>query len=265
MSFLNQVSVLILTFNEASNIGRTLEALRAFSEIVVLDSGSADATLDIVRHFPNTRSVVRPFDGHAVQWNYGLVACGLEREWVLALDADYCLPQTLVDEIAGLSPVNSMSGYRASFRYCVLGHPLARSLYPPTVVLYRRSKARYVQEGHTQRVLIEGDIDDLRDRIYHDDRKPLSHWLASQQNYAKLEIDHLFSKPQNKLSAIDKIRLLAWPAPILMFIYVCFVRGCVLDGWHGWFYILQRTLTETMFTVEIVDRRLRNRASTSFE
>ena len=65
VSFLDQISVLILTYNEEKNIGRTLAALERFTDIVVLDSGSTDATACIVGSFRNTRLVTRPFDEHA--------------------------------------------------------------------------------------------------------------------------------------------------------------------------------------------------------
>jgi glycosyltransferase involved in cell wall biosynthesis len=259
MSFVDQVSVLILTYNEAPNIGRTLDALTAFPEVVVLDSGSTDETLQIVARYPNARAVTRSFDSHATQWNHGLRACGLARPWVLALDADYVLPRMLVDEIAALEPPESVSGYRVGFRYCVFGRALSGTLYPPTVALYRREKTRYVQHGHTQRAIVDGKIGELRGRIDHDDRKPLSRWLVSQQKYAKLEADHLLGTPRSELRRSDRIRLLGWPAPILIFFFTLLVKRCVLDGGLGWLYVLQRTLAESLIAIEIVDRRWRDR------
>src|SRR5262245_30075068 len=135
MSFLDQISVLILTNNEASNIRRTLEALSAFTDILVLDSGSTDETIEIVKRDSDARIVTRPFDSHAPQWNYGVSQC--RKPWVLALDADYVVPVALIDEIARLAPKPSVGGYRASFRFFVCGRPLRGALYPPVVVLYR--------------------------------------------------------------------------------------------------------------------------------
>ena len=114
MTALDQISVLILTFNEAPNIGRTLAALTAFPEIVVLDSGSSDETLEIVARFPNARLETRVFDTHGAQWSHGLECCGLTRPWLLALDADYVLPKILVDEIARLPLSHAIAG-RDSF------------------------------------------------------------------------------------------------------------------------------------------------------
>jgi glycosyltransferase involved in cell wall biosynthesis len=255
MSFLEQVDVLILTYDEAPNIGRTLAALSRFPEVVVLDSHSTDGTGDIVRNFPNTRLSTRRFDDHASQWSHGLRACGLHRLWVLALDADYLVPPALVDEISHLEPPAPVAGYRTTFRYCVNGTPLSGTLYTPVVVFYRRDKASYVQAGHTQRVVIDGDIADLKGQIDHDDRKPLTRWLASQQRYAKLEAEHLLRLPRTALRSTDRIRLTRWAGPILVFFYTLIWRRCIFDGWPGWFYVLQRTLAETMIALELLQKR----------
>jgi glycosyltransferase involved in cell wall biosynthesis len=253
---LDQVSVLILTYNEEANIGRQLAALTRFTDIVVLDSGSTDGTVSIVGQYPNARFATRPFDEHATQWNHGLNKCGIGRPWVLALDADYLVPSALVDEIAALQPADAESGYKVGFRYCIHGRPLSASLYPPHVVLFRRDRARYVQEGHTQRVVVDGQIGALRARIDHDDRKPLARWLAAQRRYARLEADHLTSLPRSRLRPADRIRLTAVLGPLAVFLYTLIAKRCILDGWPGWLYVLQRTVAETMIAAELVDRRL---------
>lgn len=259
MSAINDIDVLILTHNEKENIGRTLGALTSFPEVVVLDSGSTDGTLEIASGFPNVRVVTRTFDNHAAQWNFGLEQCGLSRRWVLALDADYVVSQDFVDGVRALEPSADVVGYRIGFRYCVFGKPLRGTLYPPVVALYRRAAARYVQEGHTQRVVMYGQIADLPERIDHDDRKPWARWVASQQRYARLEAEYLRSQPQDRLRRVDRLRLAAWPLPLLVPVYTLIIKRCILDGWPGWFYALQRTLAEGMIALELLDARLRSR------
>ena len=158
---LDQITPLILTWNEEANIARTLEKLRWAREVVVVDSGSTDGTRAICESFPNVRVVVRPFDNHATQWNYGLQKTGIVSEWVLALDADYVLTDAFIDEMQALLPAQSMAGYRMRFRYCVYGRPLSGTLYPPVTGLYRREAAHYVQDGHTQRAVVKGEVGDL--------------------------------------------------------------------------------------------------------
>jgi hypothetical protein len=162
----------------------------------------------------------------------------------------------LVDEIATLQPEESYAGYQASFRYCVHGQPLSASLYPPHVVLFRRDRAHYVQEGHTQRLLVEGPVQALKTRIDHDDLKPLVRWLSSQQRYARLEAEYLLSRPKTKLRLVERIRLTGILGPLVVFLYTLIAKRCILDGWPGWFYVLQRTVAETMIATELIDRKL---------
>ena len=142
VTFIDNVTALILTFNEAENIGRTLAKLKPFRRVIVIDSGSDDGTRDIIASHENVRVIVRAFDTHATQWNFGLIGAGIESEWVLALDADYVLSDELVTEIADLAPGDDVAGYRARFRYCVHGKTIRSGVYPPVVLLFRKSRAR---------------------------------------------------------------------------------------------------------------------------
>jgi len=259
MGFFGQVSVLVITHNEAANIGRTLDAIRLARKILIVDSGSTDETLEIVRRHPNTQIVERAFDSFAEQCNFGLAR--LPPGWVLSLDADYELSADLVAEIDKLAPSEAICGYSASFVYRIHGKALRSTLYPPRTVLYRRERASYRNEGHGHRVVIDGTVGKLAAPIYHDDRKPLSRWLSSQQGYAKREATHLLAAPPGTLRRKDRIRLMAWPAPILVFFYTLLIKRCLFDGWAGWLYVLQRTLAELLIAIEIVDRRLLGRRS----
>jgi glycosyltransferase involved in cell wall biosynthesis len=246
---------MILTFNEEANIGRTLDKLTWANRILVIDSGSTDHTLEIVSRYPQALVIRRDFDTAAPQCNFGLAR--IESEWVLSLDADYVLSDELVSEIAALQPNKSVCGFWANFVYRIFGRPLRASLYPRRAVLYRKASANYVDEGHTQRVRINGETLNLMHPIYHDDRKPISRWFSSQARYASLEASHLLSRGRT-LGSIDRIRLLIVPAPLLVFFHVLFIKRCLLDGWPGWYYTLQRVCAETMLSIELLDRRLRS-------
>jgi glycosyltransferase involved in cell wall biosynthesis len=256
MDFLDRVEVLILTWNEEANLARTLDALGAFARIVVLDSASTDATLEIADRYPNVRVCSRPFDNHAAQWNHGLAACGISAEWVLALDADYVVPAALAHEIARLDPAPGIGGYRARFRYCIDGQPLSGSLYPPVIVLYRREGASYVQDGHTQRLRIHGAQGMLCAQILHDDRKPLSSWLAAQDRYARLECDLLLSMPWRRLGWRDRLRRLILVTPWLVPLYCLTIGRGILDGRRGIVYAMQRGIAETILSIRLLHASL---------
>ena len=250
----DQITPLIITYNEAPNIRRALDKLLWAQRIVVIDSGSTDGTIETLRGYPQVEVIYHPFVDFASQCNYGLTQ--VASPWVLSLDADYELSDTLMRELAFLAPPDSADGYRARFVYRIYGRPLRGSLYPPRTVLYRKDHALYRKEGHAHHVVLDGDVFSLDGVIYHDDRKPLKRWLTSQQSYARDEAAYLLDRPPSALRRTDKIRLMGWPAPIGVLFYTLLVKGCLFDGWPGWYYALQRTTAEMLIALEIVDRRL---------
>jgi glycosyltransferase involved in cell wall biosynthesis len=250
---LDQITPLILTSNEAPNIQRALEQLRWANDVVVVDSFSNDGTNEIASGFPQARVFHRSFDNHRNQWNFGLRETGITTEWVLALDADYCLTPAFVAELEGLRPDQEVNGFEALFTYCLNGRPLRSGIYPPVTVLYRREKGSYQQDGHTQRVWIDGRIEQLKSRILHDDRKSLSHWFGSQQRYMALEAQKLVSTSADNLRFADRIRRLRVVAPGAVLFYCLIIRGGVLDGWPGFYYAFQRTVAELLLSLYLLD------------
>lgn len=251
-----QVTGLILTWNEEANIGRTLEALTSLTKIVVVDSGSTDATAAIVNSFPNTVLFTRPFDAHANQWNFGLLHCGIDSEWVLALDADYLVSAKLLNEIEARIQETTVNGFRMHFQYAINGKTISSGIYPPVTALFRRNAAVYVQEGHTQRLQLTGQTGELKHKAVHDDRKPMSRWIQSQLSYANLEAALLIStKPQK---TADRLRKLLPMTPFIVFLYCIFVKSGWRDGPAGWMYAWQRLLAEVFIQYQLIVLRMRS-------
>ena len=244
-------TALVLTYNEEENIGRTLAAASWVPEVVIVDSGSTDRTLEIAKgSHPNVRIATRTFDTHAKQWNFGLEQ--IRTPWVLTLDADYQLSPELSSEIQNLNPAQELAGYQAMFQYRIYGRSLRASVYPPRVILFRPDRATYFDDGHTQRLRPEGAIKSLSGVVYHDDRKSFSRWLQAQNRYAKLEARHLRTASSEQLNLADRIRLKIFLAPPAMFFYLLFGRGLILDGWPGWFYACQRTIAEFILSMRLL-------------
>jgi glycosyltransferase involved in cell wall biosynthesis len=254
-SFLDEVTVLILTCNEARNIGRTLDKLQWARRVIVVDSFSKDETLNVIRQKHASAEIVqRDFDNHTSQWNYGLDA--VDGEWVLSLDADYQLTDSFISELQTLRPPEQIAAYYVRFRYCIEGQALRNTLYPPRAVLFRKSRCRYEQNGHTQLLRIAGQHGWLNSFIDHDDRKPLSNWLKAQDRYAVLEARHLISNPVNQLNLADQMRRWILPAPVLVFFYTLFAKRLFFDGWAGWYYVFQRTLAEMLLSLRLIEARV---------
>lgn len=251
---LSDITPVVLTLNEAANISRVLDRLSWAKDIVVVDSGSSDATRDIVSTYPNARVFERAFDTHADQWNFALEQTGIESEWVLALDADHVMTDELRDEISTLAPSPETSGFRVAFTYCVLGHPLRASLYPPLVSIYRRGRARYGQQGHTQRLMVEGDVETLDAHMLHDDRKSFGRWIRSQDRYMRLEADLIKKSSWSELSWPNRLRMFILPGPPAAFLWCLLVKRTILDGVPGIYYSVQRLVAESILSFHLIAR-----------
>ena len=254
---LDSTTPIITTFDEADNIERTLHPLRWARDIVVIDSGSQDDTLDIVSRYPNARVVQRAFDSHAEQWNFAINETDIQTEWVLALDADHVATEEFVQELASLTPDETVSGYRVAFKYCVLGHELRGSLYPPLISLYRRKRAYYVQQGHAHRLTIEGEVLPLESCLLHDDRKPFARWLEAQNRYMRLEAELIGKSPWLKLSRTNRIRKFIVLAPFLTPVWCLIVKKAIFDGVPGFYYSIQRMMAELILSYHLIFRIFR--------
>ena len=251
-----EITPLILTKDEEPNIGRTLAQLAWASDVVVVDSFSSDATVEIARRFPNVRLLQRAFDEHAKQWTFGQQQ--VRTPWFLALDADYFVPEELVREMEALAPGESR-GFRASFRYAINGRVLRASLYPPRVVLAATTHSTFWQDGHTQRIAVDGEVDDLKAPIIHDDRKSFRSFVARQKKYMAQEAEKLRLRDPRSLGLPGRVRKLVFVAPLAVLVHTLFVKGLILDGRAGLRYAWERFVAEVILSRELLRASLRRK------
>jgi glycosyltransferase involved in cell wall biosynthesis len=252
---LEEVTPVVITWNEECNVPRVFEQLTWAARVVVVDSGSTDGTLDQLARYPNVEVFTRAFASHADQTNFALKETGIRTEWVLSIDADYVLSAALVAEMKGLTPAGEVSGYSAAFQYWALGRPLKGSLYPPRVVLFRRSVGEYEQQGHAHRLRLRGKVLPLASTIFHDDRKPLSRWIINQERYATLEARRLLDSAPGTLDWADRVRRTGSVAPALVGGYCLLLKGCAWGGRAGWHYTLQRVVAEALLAIRLWEMR----------
>ena len=249
---LDQITPLILTRDEEANIERTLGQLTWAREVVVVDSLSTDATPEIARRFPNVRVLERAFDSLTGQTSFGLAE--VTTPWVLLLDADYFVPDDLVEELRGLDPPPGVRAYIGAFRYAVNGKPLRASLYPPRVILLHKEHATVWQDGHAARVLVDGETLHVQAKIIHDDRKSYARFLQRQRRYMREEAEKLRHADPRSLPLSGRIRKLIFVAPFAVVFHTLFVRGVILDGLGGLRYAWERFVAELMLSRELLRR-----------
>ncbi|MCL5742555.1 MAG: glycosyltransferase family 2 protein, partial [Acidobacteria bacterium] len=140
------ISATIITSNEERKIARAIESLRCCDEIVVVDSGSVDRTVEIAEKL-GARVIEAPWGGYAKQKN--LAADKASHDWILSLDADEALSEALEGEIWGLKKRGpECDAYTVPRMAQYLGRWILHSGWHPDrkVRLYDRRKARWVGE-----------------------------------------------------------------------------------------------------------------------
>ena len=249
---LDDITPVLLTYNEARNLRRTLGCLSWAKDIVVVDTGSNDETLAIVKEFPQTRLFHRQFDTHCNQWQFAVEMTGIGTPWILRLDADYTLSPEFISELNGLD-LASVDAYRVSFGYAIYSRPLRASLYPANTILLRRGHFVLWDNGHTERWKVTGPVGTMQAQVVHDDWKSMDHWLISQAKYMRRELRKIGDKPEG---IRDWLRLHPPLMPITAFFYCLFIKGLILDGKSGIFYALQRAIAEAILSLMMLEEWL---------
>ena len=257
---LDQITPVLLTYNEEENIGRTLSRLRWAKDVVVVDSGSTDATVSIAAAWSNVRVFQRGFDTHANQWHYAVEQTQIATDWILRLDADYQVSDALVSEMAGLDPNGPVNAYRVQFDYAIFSRKLISSLYPANTILLRKGTFRVWDKGHTEMWSVTGPVATLSNRITHDDWKPLAAWLGRQSRYMQLEFEQL---QVSDVGLSRWLRLRPPLMPIIAFIYCLLAKGLIFSGRAGLFYALQRMVAEAVLSLLVLEEKLHGSATTT--
>lgn len=185
------VSVVIITKNEAAHIGDALESVRWADELVVVDSGSTDATIDIARRYTD-RVTTRAWSGYGAQKNHATQLAA--HDWVLSLDADERVSSELAAEIrALLRAVPPMQGYRIPRTTRYLGRWIRSTDWYPDyqLRLYDRRVARWNARPVHESVEVEGAVGRLRAEIRHHAYRDLSDHLSTIDRYTTLAVDQM--------------------------------------------------------------------------
>lgn len=245
------VTPVLLTYNEAPNLERTLACLRWAERVVVVDSGSTDGTREIAGRFGNVELYHRGFDNHGAQWAYAVRETEVRTEYVLALDADMCVTGGFLEELK----VFLGGGYDEGlvcFRMVIDGRDLGGGLYPPQMRLFRPGEVRISQRGHTQVFEGSGRVYRFRQAIHHDDRKGWGRWVSAQLKYAELEAERI--EAGERLGLKDGLRR-AGLMPAVAGLCAYGLAGGPFRGGAALRYALERATFESLLCLRLREKR----------
>jgi glycosyltransferase involved in cell wall biosynthesis len=254
---LDKITPVILTYNEAPNIGRTLDSLRWAGAVVVLDSGSSDETQDIAARYSNVKWFQRTFDSHQAQWEYAIRETGILTEYVLALDADMEVTAEFRDELQNKFLPGGFPGGDVPFVYSYYGRTLAGSLYPNQIRVFRSAEVVVTQVDHTQHFAVQGTVYKFRSRIIHDDRKSLERWVAAQLSYQVLNDDAITGNGGQSRLKYSLRRAGIMPPLVGLLAYLR--SGGPFGGAASARYAYERMVCEGLLAIRLMNGRLKAR------
>jgi glycosyltransferase involved in cell wall biosynthesis len=222
-----KITATIITFNEERNIARAIESLRCADEILIIDSGSTDRTIELAQNL-GVRVIEAGWRGYSAQKNWAAEQAA--HDWILSLDADEALSEALEAEIWNVRksdpPFDAYTMPRLA-RY--LGRWILHSGWYPDrkVRLYDRRKAKWVGEFVHESVFVSGRIGHLDSNILHFTCDSLSEHLRSLDRYTTLAAQEIASRKVK----VSLGRMVVDPAWTFFRTYVL-QRG-FLDGLEG--------------------------------
>jgi glycosyltransferase involved in cell wall biosynthesis len=223
------IAAVLVVKNEEKRLKQTLNALKWVDEIVVVDSGSIDKTVDIARNFTD-KVYLRPWAGYGKQKNFALSK--VNSKWVFSIDADEIVTKELAEEIKKAIKNDEYDGYLINTQLVFLGKPLRfGGVYPDYHLrLFKRGKGTFVELEVHEKINLNGKKAKLSGKILHYSYENLYDYLRKFNNYTTL-----FAKQE--VSQGKKVNNLY---PFLRFGGELFKRFilklAILDGYPGILY-----------------------------
>ncbi len=219
------LSVLICTKNEEKNIERAIRSVKGLAqEVVVIDSGSTDRTVEIAKGL-GARVFFREWDGYSSQLNYGIGFCS--GEWVLVIDADEEVSEKLRESIRREIQSPRHEVYMVCRRTYYLGDFLNHAWYPEwRVRLFKKGMVRFEGVLH-ERAIYTGRAGKLKGDLYHYSYKSLQDQYSKAIRYAQIMAELM--KREGKSFRLYKLLF----NPLWHFFKIYFLQLGFLDGVRG--------------------------------
>jgi glycosyltransferase involved in cell wall biosynthesis len=222
-----KITATIITLNEERNIARAIESLRCCDEILILDSGSTDRTLQLAENL-GARVFEAGWRGYSGQKNWAAEQAA--NDWILSLDADEALSEALEAEIWNLKKSGpSFDGYTMPRLARYLGRWILHSGWYPDrkIRLYDRRKGRWVGDFVHESVHVDGRLGQLESNILHFTCESLSEHVKTMERYTTLAAQEI---------AARKIQVPLWRVlvdPQWTFLKSFVLQRGFLDGREG--------------------------------
>jgi glycosyltransferase involved in cell wall biosynthesis len=225
------ISAVLITRNEADNLPATLEALQWCAEILIVDSGSTDATCDIAAAY-GARVLHRPFQGFGPQKQFAVLQAS--NDWVLCLDADEVVTPALGQEIRQLTLQGDINGYLLPRQLVFLNKPFkyGRESREFHLRLFNRRFGNFNDAQVHEKAEVQGRIAKLSGGLLHYSYPDTEVYFRKFNEYTTRAAEGLAQRGKSRHPVLN---LLTLP---FNFLYRLIVYGNILNGYPGWIWSL---------------------------
>jgi glycosyltransferase involved in cell wall biosynthesis len=275
------ISVLILTRDEEANLPDCLRSVAWCDDVVVVDSYSADRTVETAAQ-SGARVFQRRFDDFARQRNYAIDTVEFKHDWVFHLDADERFTPELLDECRRAVAEDRCSAFLVPSKMMLAGRWLRHAATYPVyqMRLMKLGEVRFIQHGHGQRegAAARGVGRLTQPYLHYSFSKGLGEWFERHDRYSSQEAreclrelrdgrvswaDLLSRDPVSRRRALKELSTRLPCRPLLKFAYMYGVRRGCLDGYAGLTYCYLQAAYERMICVKLKELRRLERARPS--
>jgi glycosyltransferase involved in cell wall biosynthesis len=230
-----QITAVIITKNEASNIGRCLDSLQKIAdEIIVIDAMSTDQTQAICRQYPNLKFVSRTWAGYAAAKNFGNSLA--QNTYILSIDADEVLSDKLREEILEQKASKLLRGPYSMPRLNHIGQKAIRhsGWYPDTKVrLFPRDAAQWTGDFVHEKLVYTGEVQAFKNDLLHYTYTSFEQFDKKMRHYATLSAQEMATKGKRLPFVLMILKV------IFKFFSVYVLKLGILDGKEGFVIALE--------------------------
>ncbi|MEW6102610.1 MAG: glycosyltransferase family 2 protein [bacterium] len=242
---MNPISCIIITYNEEGSIKDCLESIKWVDEIIVVDSGSSDKTIEIAKEYTD-KVFHKEWMGYGKQKEYARQMASLN--WVLSIDADERISEKLKDEILKSGVWSLKSGVKKEDAYYIprklffLGKLLRfGGCSDKQIRLFRKEKAKFSDDIIHEKVIVDGKIGRLKNPIFHYSYKNILDYFERFNKYSTLEAEKIVRSQGVRGSGGQRSNIL-----FVFQVFLCFIdflkryifKLGMLDGIQGFLWAL---------------------------
>jgi glycosyltransferase involved in cell wall biosynthesis len=248
------ISVTIITLNEEIALPDCLASVAFAQDIIIVDSGSTDNTVKIAENY-GARVIQQPWMGYGQQKNYAVDQARFD--WVLCLDADERVDETLADSIRQAMLDPGFEGYRMARKNHFLGRWLTHGFGYPDIKtrLMHRHHGRWSEPPVHELIEIDGSVGLLKGDLLHLSGEDLYQYLEKQNRYTSLQV------PKIKTTSLYKIAFKIIFNPLFAFFKGYFIKRAFLDGIPGLVHTSIHCFNTFSKYAKLYDQQIKNRTT----